>query len=244
MPAQGFLNRFDLPRIVIFAGPAGSGKSEVSVNVCRLLKQQEPVVLVDLDIVKPLFRLRNMRQYLELFHIRMISSGEQWDVSDLPVLPGDLGSWLLSDSRVVIDLGGAGAGARVIRQYQSVLDGQDAEVFFVANPYRPFSATAEALALQLTEIESFTGLTIHRLVSNPHLKEHSSLATIMSGHQVVEEFASLSGRPVLFLAVQENLVSAVVKAVATPILPMKLFIKPPWEVPDFRKEEYEESRHL
>jgi hypothetical protein len=242
------LNQFHLPRIVIFAGPSGSGKSEVSVNVCRLLKRQEPVVLVDLDIVKPLFRLRNMRPHLEPFQIRLISSGEQWDVSDLPVLPGDLGQWLLSDARVVIDLGGEGAGARVIRQYQSVLEleaaaGHDAEMLFVANPYRPFSATAEALALQLAEIESFTGLTIRRLVSNPHLKEHSSLSKILSGHQVVEELASSSGRPVLFLAVQESLVSAVRKDVATPILPMKLFIKPPWEVLDARKEEHEESCH-
>lgn len=229
---------------MIVAGPSGSGKSEVSVNLCRRLKRQEPVALVDLDIVKPLFRLRNMRPYLEPFHLRLISSGEQWDLADLPVLPGDLGSWLLSNSRVVIDLGGEGAGARVIRQYQSVLDGQDAEVFFVANPYRPFSTTAEALALQLAEIESFTGLTIHRLISNPHLKEHSSLAKILSGHRVVEEFASLSGRPVLFLAVREDLVSAVCKAVAVPILPMKLFIQPPWEVPDIRKEEHAESRHL
>jgi hypothetical protein len=243
VPAQGFLNQIDLPRIVIFAGPAGSGKSEVSVNVCRLLKQREPVALVDLDIVKPLFRLRNMRQHLEPFQIRLISSGEQWDVSDLPVLPADLGSWLSSDSRVVIDLGGEGAGARVIRQYQSVLDGQDAEVFLVVNPYRPFSASAEALALQLAEIESFTGLAIHHLISNPHLKEHSSLAKILSGHQVVEEFASLSDRPILFLAVQEDLVSAVREAVTAPILPMKLFIRPPWEGPDSRKEEHEESRH-
>lgn len=243
MPVEGFLNRFDLPRIAIFAGPAGSGKSEVSVNVCRLLKRQEPVALVDLDIVKPLFRLRNMRQHLEPFHIRLISSGEQWDVSDLPVLPGDLGSWLLSNARVMIDLGGEGAGARVIRQYRSVLDGQDAEVFFVANPYRPFSATAEAMAVQLSEIESFTGLTIHRLVSNPHLKEYSSLAKIISGHQIVEECASKSGRSVLFMAVREDLVPAVRQVVTGPILPMKLFIQPPWEVPDSGKEEYEESRH-
>ncbi len=198
-----------MKRVLILAGPSGSGKSEISLNLALQRKQVEPVALVDLDIIKPLFRLRNLRAYIEPLKLRFITSGKEWDGADLPILPGQLGSWLESNQTVIVDLGGDGAGARVLTQYASSLPVEETEMLFVANPNRPFARDAQESLSALKEIEASTGILFTALVSNPHLKEHTALSTIMDGHALVEELSLLSGLPIAFIAVRDDLAPAV-----------------------------------
>ncbi|MCX5970655.1 MAG: zeta toxin family protein [Coprothermobacterota bacterium] len=198
-----------MKRVVILAGPSGSGKSEISLNLALQCKQQEPVVLVDLDIIKPLFRLRNLRAQIEPLRLRFVTSGREWDGADMPVLPSQLGRWLESDQTVIIDLGGDGAGARVLAQYTSSLPIKETEMLFVANPNRPFARDAEECLAALRGIEANSGIPFTALVSNPHLKEYTALSTILDGHYLVEELSRLSGLPIACIAVREDLAPAV-----------------------------------
>jgi len=200
---------------MVLAGPSGSGKSEISLNLALrgLCSPRRgilgPVVLVDLDIIKPLFRLRNLRAQIEPLKLRFITSGREWDGADLPILPGQLGRWLESDQTVIVDLGGDGAGARVLAQYASSLPLSETEMFFVANPNRPFVRDAEESLAALLEIEANTGIPFTAVISNPHLKEYTALSTILDGHRLVEELSLLSGLPIAFIAVREDLAPAV-----------------------------------
>ena len=52
----------DLPPIRIFAGPFGTGKTEVAINYAlTLARLDQAVTLTDLDVVAPYFRSREMR---------------------------------------------------------------------------------------------------------------------------------------------------------------------------------------
>jgi hypothetical protein len=170
-----------------------------------------------------------MRAQIEPLHVRFISTGSQWDMADMPVLPGQLGQWLESDQAVIVDLGGDGAGARVLVQYASSLPHGQMDVLFVANPYRPFARNAGEDLAALRQIEADSGIPFTALVSNPHLKDQTTLSTIISGHQQVEEEARLSGLPIACIAAREDLASALRSRLSLPVLPLQIWIKAPWE---------------
>ncbi len=196
--------------------------------------------MIDLDIVKPLFRLRNHRAQIDEFGLRLVSPGGELDSADLPILPQEAIRYLSSPHRAVVDLGGEAAGARVLKQYQNFLKGGDVCHFFVVNPFRPFSRTAGELRTQLNEIERSSGARIEGLLSNPHLKEETTLEIIQQGHLVALELSQAFNLPIICLCVNEVLTAEVSALMEIPILPMKLFIQPPWvEMPLNWKEDHE-----
>jgi len=217
-----------LSRILVLSGPSGAGKSEISVNLALKLNQDKGVVLIDLDLIKPFFRLRNARSEIQNLKVRLITSAGEWDSTDLPVIPAEVNRWLLSPNRVIIDVGGEGQGARILKQYRDTLESQNSLVLFVANPYRPFSRTVQELKEQLESIQEHTGMSIKGIISNPHLKEFTDLEIIRTGHAIVEDFSKKSGLPILLLAVREDLVPLLTSS-EIPLLPLKFFIRPPWE---------------
>ncbi|MGB9833917.1 MAG: zeta toxin family protein [bacterium] len=225
---ENLLNARLFPRILVLAGPSGAGKSEISANLALNLNLDGNVVLIDLDLIKPLFRLRNARGEIQRLKIHLVTSGGEWDSSDLPVIPAEVNRWLVSENRVIIDVGGDGQGARILNQYRDILGKQNYLTLFVANPYRPFSQTVQSLEVQLESIEEQTGTKVKGLVSNPHLKEHTNPEIIKSGHAIVEELSEKLGLPIFFVAVREDLVP-LVNFLEVPLLPLKFFIRPPWE---------------
>ena len=58
----------------VFVGEAGSGKSEISINFAKWLVQlqDKPVHFFDMDMTKPLFRSRDVREQMDemgiIFH--------------------------------------------------------------------------------------------------------------------------------------------------------------------------------
>jgi len=216
----------DFPRVVILSGPAGSGKTEISINLAILFSQKGEVAVADLDIIKPLFRLRDFRGSLQALQIHILSPGGKWDKADLPILSGKARKWLVSENRVILDLGGEGSGARVIKQYRELLTEGSYSHYFVCNPFRPFSKIVE-LRESLKMIEGESGLSVSGLISNPHLKEHTNSLIIANGHAVVQELAQQEKLPIIFLTVKKELVSSV--EVDIPVLPLRIFVRSPWE---------------
>lgn len=66
-------------RIIIFVGAFGSGKTEIAINYVRALaRKKKQVAIVDLDIVSPYFRSRDVTENLESQGIEVIARRVNW----------------------------------------------------------------------------------------------------------------------------------------------------------------------
>lgn len=230
--------------ITVFTGGYGSGKTELSVNYamylagCRSFDSAAPrsasgesVTLVDLDVVKPYFRSRELGDRFATYGIRLLSSLERFEMADLPALSPAIQPLLRrNEGEVVVDLAGDRAGARVLHRFVEELTAAQATLYLVANPYRPFSGSAREIAGIAKDLASETGLPLAGLVANPHLIDATSVEDVLSGHEIVAEAAGLLGVPIAFTVVREEFRERVLEAgCPPPVFPVQRFVLPPWE---------------
>ena len=190
----------------VFLGGAGSGKSEIAVNAAlRLAGQRERAVrFFDLDMTKPLFRSRVLAGQLEAAGV-IVRYEEQF--MDAPVTVGGPEVWLRrNDCLCVLDVGGDGVGARSVGQYASLLRSEAAAVYYVINPYRPWSDTTEHIDAILSEILSAAHLSLDnlRLVGNPNLGPETTEEEFLEGCRMLEETVA-PYRPISFVCARSGL---------------------------------------
>lgn len=214
----------------VFVGEAGSGKSELSLNFARHLvtMTDKPVHFFDLDMTKPLFRSRDAAASLEEAGV-IVHFMEQF--MDAPTLVGGVNPLLRDENAIVImDVGGDHIGARSIGGFAPRLNRPDAAVFYLINPYRPWSDTIEHIDETLGKIlgVSHIQLTQLTLVSNPNNGSASTTAQeVVDGHfetvRMVGEYI-----PVSFCCVREELAEEVSAQVDVPVFPLHLELLYPW----------------
>lgn len=213
----------------VFAGEAGSGKSELAIAFARALaaRSERPVHFFDMDMTKPLFRSRDGAAVLEEAGIT-VHFMEQF--MDAPTLIGGVNPLLRDEGAlVVMDVGGDYIGARSIGGFAPRLNRPDAAVLYVINSYRPWSDTIEHIDETLGKIlgVSHIGLGQLFLVSNPNTGADTTLDEVVSGHRrtvdMVGEFL-----PVSFACVRQELAEGAAAALDVPVLPMKLALTYPW----------------
>ncbi|KUK52164.1 MAG: hypothetical protein XD78_2172 [Desulfotomaculum sp. 46_296] len=215
-------------QLSLFAGGFGSGKTEVALNYAVNLHQKGfPVTVVDLDILNHYFRAGTAKKSLEKMGIAMISPREELAYADLPALSPGIYSVLQGGKGYgVLDIGGDDLGAIALSRFREDIP-EDGHCFFlVVNPYRPMTADVKGIDKVKRSIESASRLKIHALVSNPNLGHGTDIETVMNGHQIVMKASEELGLPVDFLSIRRDLADLI--AVELPLLPMDLFIKPPW----------------
>lgn len=235
-----------LPRLFVFAGRFGSGKTECAVNFAiQLARGRYPTTtgwtltppsfnshptLVDLDIVTPYFRTRELGETLRPMGVVVVSPAEVGRYLDLPAIsPEILGAIEQRDVLVVLDVGGDPQGARALGQYSPYIQRQDHIVYFVVNPYRPFTDTAEGIRSAIREVERTSRLTVSALVSNPNMMDETQAELVLAGHRQVVEAANEVGLPVAMLGVVEGLADAVRREVHdVPILEIRRFFDLQW----------------
>ena len=197
-------------RVTILCGHYGSGKSNIAVNLAAELRREyEYVTLADLDIVNPYFRSADSRTELEEQGIRLIASGYVNSNLDVPALPAEIYSLCADrESHVVIDLGGDDRGALALgRLRQFLLQEDDFDMVFVLNGYRPLTRTPAEVLEVMQEVEAASGLPITAIVNNSNLGEETDAETVLASLPLAEEVESLSGHPLLFTSVREELFS-------------------------------------
>lgn len=202
--------------ITIFAGRFGSGKSEVAINFAISLASRAEcgpsasgVFLIDLDVVTPYFRLREMAEEMSGQGVQVIAPAEVGRYLDTPAItPQILGAIQQPARPVVIDVGGDKQGARVLGLYSPSIRQRGYVLHFVVNPYRPFTDTLEGLARSIAEIEAGARLRVSSLVSNPNLHEETTLEQIRVGHARIEGFAKELGLPIAFIGVERRWVES------------------------------------
>ncbi len=213
--------------LTLFAGRFGSGKTEAALNYavalaeklderpvaspwCPAAGQAAPqpfssVLLVDLDIVTPYFRSREMADSMRGHGVRVVAPAAVSQHLDIPAIsPQILGAIQQREWPVVIDVGGDPQGARALGQFSAAIAGRPYTMYFVVNPYRPFTATLDGVARSVREIEATSRLQVTSLVGNPNLMYETTAQTILDGYAQIEHFAHALGLPLAFMCIERR----------------------------------------
>lgn len=174
-------------RNTVFLGEAGCGKSELAVHLAlELAEQGKAVHFFDLDQTKPLMRSRDATALLEKAGVTVHF---QQQCADAPTQVGGLVPLLLdAEQPVILDVGGNDTGAKLIGGCAHLL--KNADVWFVVNPYRPWSATTEHIDGTLSAILRASRLKTPRFLLNPHLGQGTTPEEYLSGIRLGLELLS------------------------------------------------------
>ncbi len=221
-------------RVTIISGGYGSGKTEVSLNLACKFREEAPltpVYLVDLDIVNPYFRSRQVRGLLGERDIKVVSSMPGLEMADIPALSPEIIS-ILQDERslTVFDVGGDPAGARALGRFKHYLDSVPYQFLMVINANRPFTRDPDSVIRLLREIEEASRLKVTGLISNTHMLHETDMDDIRKGLSLVREISKRTGLPIAYLAFEASLLDEVeAEKTGLPLLPIDLHMKRPWE---------------
>ncbi len=217
--------------LLIYTGNFGSGKTEISLNqAIHLARRGQRVTLIDLDIVKPYFRSREVRQMLEREGVALIAPQEGLADADLPVVtPAVTGVLTSGTGTCIIDVGGDNLGATALGRFKPYLDKHAASLHLVINPYRPFTQNLHGVRKMIGEIETASRLRVDKLVSNPNLGQGTLATEVVEGHGIVRQIAGELGLPISFLAVLAPLVDEIKHALpGETLFPVENYMLPPW----------------
>ena len=222
----------NVKKITIFIGEIGSGKTEISINYAIKLRKEKDkdVDLIDLDIMKPYIRLRDLKDEIEKFGVNVVSPPQRYKQADLPILIHATKSCIFDENRFcVYDIGGGEESSFILRQFPELKE-FSYNLFFVVNIFRPFTQTKEEIENAIKTLESASGLKISGIVSNSHLRENTKKEDVIKGYKVVKEVSGVLGIPIAFVGVKESMVDKFRdEEFYEYIFPMKTFIQYPGE---------------
>ena len=211
-------------RITLFTGHYGSGKTNIAVAYARYLKDMgEAVTVADMDIVNPYFRTKDSAEDFRREGIELIVSEFANSNVDLPALPSELyGVVERRDMYAVLDIGGDDRGAYALGRFSPYIkEENNFENLFVANMYRPLTKTPEEALAVMREIEGAGGIPITAIVNNSNLGELTDERTVLDSVDYARRLSELSGLPVKFTAVREDIALAL-GGVEKGFFPLKL----------------------
>lgn len=222
-----------LSQRVFFAGGYGSGKTEVAVNVARELRRQsdDPVHLIDLDVVNPYFRSREALAPLAKEGIHVVAPKGDSFFSDLPIVLPEVRSLLAKPKgTVIVDAGGSDVGAIVLSSLHDLLPAGSYELWMVLNTCRPFTESVDGCLKMIWEIEQSSGLQATGIVSNSNLLSFTTKETVMDGIEIARRVADHLKLPLKFASMPETLKSKLTERESgCPLLPLHLSMLRPWE---------------
>ncbi|WP_346354192.1 hypothetical protein [Azotosporobacter soli] len=217
-----------MKRVNIFVGEFGSGKTELTINYAmELRKQVEHVAVVDLDLVKPIFRTRENQQLFQAKDILLSAPPSHLAASDLPIMPQSLPKLLAEpNTHLVIDVGGNEASI-VLAQYCSAIENAGYQCLMVVNTFRPFTSTVEGILDVMHTIERLSKLSITGFVCNSNLGIETTVTQIEEGLTLLEQVALLAKRPIANVIVPHWL-SGTWPSEKYSILELTPYTKYPW----------------
>lgn len=174
---------------LVFVGEAGSGKSEVAINIATKIAEGKfgkcrGVDLFDMDQTKPLFRTRDLSEKLSSCGVNVYYQ-EQY--LDAPSVVGGVNNSLMSDKYTILDIGGGQQAAKVVGVYNHLLRGKDSEVIYILNPYRPWTRNSEGIAGTLNHILRSIRLDGVYLLANPNLGRETDINDFLSGLDEIDK---------------------------------------------------------
>lgn len=211
---------------IVLIGEAGSGKTEVSINMATLLTKvsRKTIHMFDMDQTKPIFRARDSAGSMEsegvIFHY-------QKQYMDAPIVASGVIEKLRDpESIVLLDIGGGAYGSHMIGQFASYLNSPDTKVLFLINPYRPWSGSLDNIEETIRRTVGAAHLNEISIAANPNLGLETTAEDVISGLNMLRRI--LPGMNIEFLCVRKELAAAVAKSCDLPVLPVTLNTPPEW----------------
>ena len=223
----------DSSQITIIAGHYGSGKTEFAVNLAFYeAKQRDHVMLLDLDIVNPYFCSRDQEKQLIDAGIEFIAPSPQCRVADVPALPAEINKIFVPNSgKAILDVGGDGAGAKVLSQFMPRLNAKGYDMWLVLNANRPQTADADKAMEYIDMIETSSRLKFTGIVNNTHLCSLTTVDEVVKGSGVAHQLSEKIGLPLICSTVPEHLLGELKsRNLSEPLFPIEIRMKKPWEI--------------
>lgn len=221
-------------RITIIGGAYGSGKTEFAVNYTKYLKLENTgrIGLVDLDIVNPYFRSRDLTIQMEELGITVVSSELAKENVDIPALSPRIYSLLQDHSyRVVFDVGGDPVGARALGRFNQYFKNEPNDFWIVVNPFRPDTRNADEAVKMIGSLQNAGRIQATGLVANINLGRETTLDIWRQGLPMIQEISSRLDLPIVYQAVERGFLAENSDFFKSfPTFPLKLTMLPPWLV--------------
>jgi len=220
-------------KLIVVIGAYGSGKSEYSINLAKEYQlQNKKVALVDLDVVNPYFRSRDVREQFRKDGIDVIAPEGEFMHADLPMLsPRIMGAVENTEYVVILDVGGDPAGCRTLARYVQKIKERGYEMHFVVNTKRPFTSNKTEIITMKNNLETAAKLRITHLICNTNLMEFTDEKIIKSGVQILTETAvetDLIFEKYLVLFAYDQKIPDKIEGKQKYVL--KYFLNKPWEI--------------
>lgn len=213
----------------IFIGEAGSGKSEIAINLAINLavNSNKKVHFFDMDMTKALFRSRDLSE--ELINLG-IEFHYQEQYMDAPTLVGGVNHLLRDkDSIVIMDIGGDYIGARSIGGFAPLLNKDNTIIYYVLNSLRPWSYDIEHIDGTLSQILKVSHINLDRikLIDNSNLGVETTEEDYLKGNnEIIENVTPYMA--IEFSCVKRTIYESVVNKVNLPIVPIDLYLTYEW----------------
>jgi hypothetical protein len=218
-------------RIRIFVGHFGSGKSEIAVNeALAATKGGLRTTLVDLDVVKPYFRCRLVRETLSDEGVELIAPEGDRFYADLPIILPEIKGAIKDPARLVcLDSGGDDTGARVLGSFADVLSEAGYEMNLVVNMRRPFTDGLDSMVRMVERIRGAARLAVTGIISNTHLMDHTTPEIINQGYVEAKKLSEHLSIPLRYVVVERRMTGSLDPSeFACPIRPIERYILPPF----------------
>lgn len=213
----------------VFLGEAGCGKTEIAVNFALALQRQRlhPVHFCDLDMTKPLFRSRDKVRFMEEQGLNVHFEDQ---FMDAPTAVGGVRRLLADkDCYTVLDVGGDHIGARAVGGYAPLLNAPDTIVWYVINPYRPWSMDIDHIDKVLGETLGVSHVSLDklRLLGNPNLGPETTAEDVLTGARNTLQMLT-PYKPIDFFCVKKALLSELLGKLPVPLFPLQLYFIYEW----------------
>lgn len=219
-------------RITIIGGAYGSGKTEFAVNYAKYLRNEGAgrIGLVDLDIVNPYFRSRELTTDLAQEGITVVSSELAAENVDIPALSPRIFSVLQDHSyQVVFDVGGDPVGARALGRFNQYFQAEPYDFWVVLNPFRPDTKDANEAIQKIEKLESAARIQATGLVANINLGRETTLEIWRQGLTMIDQTGAQTNLPIVYQVVEESFLASNTAFFRDyPVFPLQLNMLPPW----------------
>ena len=179
--------------LYIVIGAYGSGKSEYSIHLAQELNEAgKDVVLVDMDVVNPYFRSREVRDEFAAIGIEVVALDGSFSHADLPMIsPRIMGMVQNLSKTVILDVGGDPAGCRTLGRFVDAINAREHKMQLVINTMRPFTSNVQEITAMKQSLEFSSKLKVTELICNTNLMEYTEQDVVAEGIRITQEAAEL-----------------------------------------------------
>ncbi len=219
---------------LVLIGSYGSGKTQIAINMAiNWLTEYSSwkIALVDLDVVNPYFRSREVAEELEKKGIDMVLPQRDFVLSEAPALPPAISGKLREDNcKVILDVGGDTAGATVLGRYHKEILETETDVWMVVNLYRPGTSSAEEILKTASSLTSISRVNLTGIINNSNLGLETTPNLVEEGFYEIKGASEKLGIPIIMTTVEKKIFSEVKNVLKDDhkAFPLEIYLRPEW----------------